>query len=109
MLNFKEEAVKTIKSHIEELDEEEIRALVEVPPSYDMGDYAFPVFSLAKVFRKAPPKIAEELVEKFGESEYFQTIEAKGAYINFFVDKEKLTQVTLEEIKDKKIDMVLQV
>ena len=102
MLNFKEEAVKTIKSHIEELDEEEIRALVEVPPSYDMGDYAFPVFSLAKVFRKAPPKIAEELVEKFGESEYFQTIEAKGAYINFFVDKEKLTQVTLEEIKDKK-------
>ena len=102
MLNFKEEAVKTIKSHIEELDEEEIRTLVEVPPSYDMGDYAFPVFSLAKVFRKAPPKIAEELVEKFGESEYFQTIEAKGAYINFFVDKEKLTQVTLEEIKDKK-------
>ena len=102
MLNFKEQAVKTIKAHIEELDEEEVRALVEVPPSYDMGDYAFPVFSLAKVFRKAPPKIAEELVEAFGTNDYFEKIEAKGAYINFFVNKEKLTELTLEEIKDKK-------
>lgn len=102
MLNFREQAVKIIESHIEELDEEKIKALVEVPPSYDMGDYAFPVFSLAKIFRKAPPKIAEELVEKFGGSQYFEKIEAKGAYINFFIDKEKLNEVTLEAIKEKK-------
>lgn len=102
MLNFKDQVVKTIKAHIEELDEEKIKTLVEVPPSYDMGDYAFPVFSLAKIFRKAPPKIAEELVGKIGENEYFERIESKGAYINFFVNKEKLTEVTMEEIKDKR-------
>lgn len=102
MLNFKEKVIGLIKEQIEELDEEELNLLVEVPPSYDMGDYAFPVFSLAKIFRKAPPKIAEELVEKIQDNEYFEKIEAKGAYVNFFINKEKLTQVTLEEIRSKK-------
>ena len=102
MLNFKEKVIGLIKKEIEELDEEELNLLVEVPPSYDMGDYAFPVFSLAKIFRKAPPKIAEELVEKIGDNEYFEKIEAKGAYVNFFIDKEKLTEVTLEEIRREK-------
>lgn len=102
MLNFKEEVVEIIKSNIEELEEEEIRKLIEVPPSYDMGDFAFPVFSLAKIFRKAPPQIAEDLVGRFGKNDYFEKIEAKGAYINFFVDKEKLIKTTLEEIKNKK-------
>lgn len=102
MLNFKEKVIGLIKEQIEELDEEELNLLVEVPPSYDMGDYAFPVFSLAKIFRKAPPKIAEELVEKIQDNEYFEKIEAKGAYVNFFINKEKLTQVTLEEIRNKK-------
>ncbi|NLV87750.1 MAG: arginine--tRNA ligase [Tissierellia bacterium] len=101
MLNFREEAVKLLKSLIEELTEEEISSLIEVPPSYEMGDYAFPVFRLAKVFRKAPPAIAEELVGKFEESPYFEKIENKGPYVNFFINKKKLTEVTLEEVKDK--------
>ena len=90
-----------LKSLIEELTEEEISSLIEVPPSYEMGDYAFPVFRLAKVFRKAPPAIAEELVGKFEESPYFEKIENKGPYVNFFINKKKLTEVTLEEVKDK--------
>lgn len=101
MLNFKEEVVKLLKTQIQELTEEEISSLIEVPPSYEMGDYAFPTFRLAKVFRKAPPAIAEELVGKLGESPYFEKIENKGPYVNFFINKKKLTEVTLEEIKDK--------
>ena len=101
MLDFREEAISLIKSQVEELTEEEISSLIEVPPSYDMGDYAFPVFSLAKIFRKAPPKIAEELAEKFGESDCFEKIESKGPYLNFFVNKEKLIEITLNKIKEK--------
>lgn len=101
MLNFREEAVKLIKSEVDTLTEEEISALIEVPPSYDMGDYAFPVFRLAKVFRKAPPAIAEELAGKFGDNEYFEKIENKGPYLNFFINKEKLTEVALNEVKQK--------
>lgn len=103
MLNFKEEVVKLIKSQVDALTQEEISSLIEVPPSYDMGDYAFPVFRLAKAFRKAPPVIAEELVSKFGENEYFEKIENKGPYLNFFINKNKLTESTLNEVKEKGI------
>ncbi|WP_313756796.1 arginine--tRNA ligase [Tissierella sp.] len=101
MLNFREEVVKLIKSQVDALTEEEISSLIEVPPSYDMGDYAFPVFRLAKAFRKAPPFIAEELAGKFGENEYFEKIENKGPYLNFFINKSKLIEVTLNEVKEK--------
>jgi len=101
MLNFKEEVVNLLRSQIQELNEEEISSLIEVPPSYEMGDYAFPVFRLAKVYRKAPAVIAEELVAKLGNSSYFEKIENKGPYINFFINKGKLMEITLEEIKRK--------
>ena len=101
MLNFREEVAKLIKSEVDVLTEEEISALIEVPPSYDMGDYAFPVFRLAKAFKKAPPMIAEELAAKFGDNEYFVSIENKGPYLNFFINKGKLTEVTLNEVKSK--------
>ncbi len=99
MINFKEEVINLIESQVDSISRDEIESLVEVPPSYDMGDYAFPVFKLAKTFRKAPNMIAEELSEKFGESEYFEKIENAGPYLNFFIDKEKLTLTTLKAIK----------
>ena len=71
MINFKEEVINLIKPEVDSLSREEISSLIEVPPSYEMGDYAFPVFKLAKTFRKAPNLIAEELSAKFGEAEYF--------------------------------------
>ena len=36
--------------------------VVEQPPSVALGEYAVPVFPLAKVLRKPPKKIAEEIV-----------------------------------------------
>ena len=39
-------------------DAGEIRGLLAVPPDPNLGDYAFPVFRLAKALRMAPPKIA---------------------------------------------------
>ena len=48
MIDFRDEVVYLLKDQIEFLSEDEIKLLVEVPPSYDMGDYAFPTFRLAK-------------------------------------------------------------
>ncbi|MFA5576271.1 MAG: arginine--tRNA ligase [Tissierellaceae bacterium] len=101
MLNFKEEVVKAIKNQVEELEEEEIFMQIEVPPSYEMGDYAFPVFRLAKIFRKSPPSIAEELAGKIGDNPYFSKVENKGAYLNFFVNKARLVETTLKEVREK--------
>ncbi len=98
MLNFKDKVIELITKEVDSLSKDEISSLIEVPPSYDMGDYAFPVFRLSKVFRKAPNLIAEELSAKFADSEYFEKIENKGPYINFFINKGKLVETVIEEV-----------
>ncbi|TJX13029.1 arginine--tRNA ligase [Tissierella creatinini] len=102
MIDFKEQVVKLIEGEVDSLTRDEINALIEIPPSYDMGDYAFPVFRLAKTFRKAPNIIAEDLASKFKQDEYFEKVENAGPYVNFFIDKKKLTQTVLEEILEEK-------
>ena len=64
MINFKDEVIEIILGFDTGLTEQEISDLIEIPPNSDMGDYAFPVFKLAKTFRKAPNLIAEELAKK---------------------------------------------
>ena len=102
MINFKNEVAKLISELDNNLDRKEIMSLIEVPPSYEMGDYAFPCFKLAKVFRKAPNFIAEDIVCKIGENDYFDKIESKGPYVNFFIDRTIFTETVLKEIKNKK-------
>ncbi|HHV25827.1 MAG TPA: arginine--tRNA ligase [Tissierellia bacterium] len=101
-MDFKNEVVKIISGLDEKLDEKEIMSLIEVPPSYEMGDYAFPCFKLAKIFRKAPNLIAEEISNKIQENSYFEKIENVGPYVNFFIDRAVLAETVLEEIKDEK-------
>lgn len=102
MIDFKEKVIDLIKNEVEDMDREEISSLIEIPPSYDMGDYAFPVFRFSKIYRKAPNLIAEEIAEKLGDSPYFEKIESKGPYVNFFVNREKLVKSVIEEVVDKK-------
>ncbi len=102
MVDFKNEAIKLILEEQESLNKEEVISLMEIPPSPEMGDYAFPCFKLAKTFRKAPNLIAEELVEKMDGIEYFEKIENKGPYINFFISKEMLVGSILGDIREKK-------
>lgn len=101
MINFKEEAVRLILGIAEGIDKEEIESLIETPPSYDMGDYAFPCFKLAKVMRKAPNLIAEEVANKIGENEFFEKVQNVGPYVNFFINKQTLTRLVLEDVIDK--------
>ena len=101
MINFKEEVIKIISGIVEGIDREEIEFLVETPPSYDMGDYAFPCFKLAKVFRKAPNLIAEEVANEIGENEFFEKVQNVGPYVNFFINKQTLTRLVLEDVIDK--------
>ncbi|HLS53984.1 MAG TPA: arginine--tRNA ligase [Tissierellaceae bacterium] len=101
MIDFKEKVIELISNEVDFLDRDEISNTIEIPPSPEMGNYAFPVFRLSKVYRKAPNLIAEELVTKFGDNQYFEKIENVGPYINFFIDKSKLIETVLNEIMDK--------
>ncbi|MDU1010348.1 MAG: arginine--tRNA ligase [Finegoldia magna] len=101
MINFKEEVKQIILGFDTGLTEEEISDLIEIPPNSDMGDYAFPVFKLAKTFRKAPNLIAEELANKEFSNENIKKIANVGPYVNFFVDNSKLVESVLTEaVKD---------
>ena len=83
------------------LKKEEIEKLIEVPPTSDLGDYAFPCFSLAKSMKKNPVEIAIDLSKKIKSKEY-DKVEPKGPYINFFVNKIKIVRKTLQTIDKEK-------
>ena len=102
MINFRKEVANCISKVVPSLGKEEIENLVEIPPNYDMGDYAFPCFRLAKEFKKAPNLIAEELAEKIDGGVYFNEIKNVGPYINFFVNTEKLVETVLNSVMEEK-------
>ncbi|CUP90449.1 arginine--tRNA ligase [Clostridium baratii] len=95
-MDYKEIIAKLIKEHVD-LEIEDIKKLIEIPPKSDMGDFAFPCFQLARVMRKAPNMIAEELASKLNK-EGFERIENLGPYVNFFVDKETFTKNAIETV-----------
>ena len=98
MIDFKKVIAETI-AKVLEIDVKEIEMSIESPKGADNGDYAFPCFRLAKVLRKAPPVIAEEIKEKIEVDEKQITkIEVVGGYLNFFVNKELLANEVLNEM-----------
>jgi arginyl-tRNA synthetase len=68
------------------------KIVVEQPPRVELGEYALPLaFELAKKLRKAPRKIAEEIVTGIGSIDGFEKLEVAGAgYINVRVKREWL-------------------
>lgn len=102
MADFKKLISESLKSEIEDLTLEEITALIEVPPNKEMGDYAFPCFKLAKVFRKAPNAIAEDLAGKIQPTDDINKIINLGGYVNFFVNKESLAKKVINQVLSEK-------
>lgn len=102
-MDFKFEIAKLISSAAD-IDVEEVISAIEIPPNSDMGDYAYPCFKLAKVFRKAPPMIAGELVEKIEKKDFIKEIKTVGAYINFFTEKSVYVKEVLESVLTKEAD-----
>lgn len=101
-MNNKEIVAKAIYDVLkEDLSLEAVTQLLENPKSVDHGDVAFPVFSLAKVYRKAPQQIAADLAEKIAGTD-FEKIEVVGPYLNFFMNKKMVSQAVISQIaKDK--------
>lgn len=102
MINFKNKVIELLDEKIGSLSAEEIEDLIEVPPSYDMGDYAFPTFRLAKEYRKAPNAIAEDIASKMEGNEFFDRVQNQGPYVNFFIDRNKLAEDVISEVMEKK-------
>lgn len=102
MIDFKKAIVEMVAEKVDGVEGAEIESTIEVPPNYELGDYALPCFKFAKILRKSPNMIAEELSKELGSSRYFSSVESVGGYINFFVDREVMARNVLEDIVDKR-------
>ncbi len=99
-MDNKQRAALSLAAVIPDLQQETILNLLEIPKSRDLGDLAFPAFSLAKQFRKSPQAIATELAEQVN-GEGFSKVVATGPYVNFFLDKAQVSNHTLHTILEK--------
>ena len=101
-MDFKLEVASALKEQIEDLTLEEIQSYIEIPPNKEMGDYAFPCFKLAKIFRKAPNMIAEDIAGKIEPKGSISKVVQLGGYVNFFVDKSKLAETVINKVLTEK-------
>jgi arginyl-tRNA synthetase len=87
----------------------EVDKILEIPPKEDMGDFAFPCFSLAKKLEhlgyplpknKNPLVVAEDLGKKFRKKlpKGVSNVDFNAGYINFFLDKNFLVKRVFEEV-----------
>jgi arginyl-tRNA synthetase len=79
------------------------KIVVEQPPRVELGEYALPLaFELAKKLRKAPRKIAEEIVAGAGTIDGFEKLELAGAgYINARIKRDQLAAAIAADEKPR--------
>ncbi|HHT93866.1 MAG TPA: arginine--tRNA ligase [Clostridiaceae bacterium] len=90
-------------------DLDKVLGLLSVPPNENMGDVAFPCFSYAKQFRKAPAMIAQEVLERIkSDSDFDEKIIAKmevaGGYLNFFLNRNEFISSVVSDVVEKGVD-----
>lgn len=101
MLNFKQEIAEYIEKVVD-IEKNELKKYIEKPKDTTNGDYAFPCFRLAKQLKKAPQIIAEDIKEKIEsdieKSKEIEKVEIVGGYLNFYINKNLITEEVLKEI-----------
>ncbi len=73
------------------VSEAKLLSLIEFPPDTTFGDFAIPCYSFAKEQGKDPSHIAEDfedlLSEDIKRKDIFKSAQARGPYLNLFVNK----------------------
>ena len=73
--------------------------VIDQPPNVEMGEFALPLsFEMAKKLRKAPRKIAEEIVAQLAPPNGFEKFEVAGAgYINARLKRDVVAQALVTD------------
>ena len=100
MRSFKAEVVHRLLELVE-LPEEQIVDLVAAPPKEEMGDFAFPCFTLAKTLRKKPVEIASDLAARLQPGSGIERIVSIGPYVNFWLERTAFIARTLQQVVDQ--------
>lgn len=95
-----------IKNKLEEYYNEKynvsLQIVVEEPKKAELGDISVPMFSVVKTLRKPMPEIVNEAIEVISSFNLpISDLKAVGAFVNLFVDKEKLSKAILIDAINK--------
>ena len=90
------------KLNIEGVSKEELYEWIALPPNLEMGDYALPCFKLAKLMRKSPVAIAEDLKGGIAPDEVLAEVSAINGYLNFKINKDGFVKETIDKILAEK-------
>ncbi len=86
------------KLKVDGVTQEELYDLIALPPNSEMGDYAIPCFKFAKLMRKSPVMIAQELKDTVATDDVISEVSAVNGYLNFKINKDGFVRSTLEKI-----------
>ena len=89
------------KLNVDGVSKEEISSLIVTPPDNSMGDFALPCFKFAKLLRKSPVMIAEDLASSFAVDDVIVKVVAVNGYLNFTVNRQGKASAVLKEILSK--------
>ena len=96
-----EKSIHKVFSHAE-VDLTAIYKMLSPPPKSDMGELAFPCFSLSKALKKAPNIISQELSEEINsrasQMGLFKNCKSFGPYINFFLNEKTVNKLVIESV-----------
>lgn len=97
MLAFKEQ-ISRLLSSLTGMEPQEVASSLEVPPEADLGEYAFPCYTLARLWKRPPQVIAAELAAKIEAAKYLEKVRNVGPYLNFYINRPYLFSRLLPEI-----------
>lgn len=83
-MDFKKLIADSINLKIEGTNLQDLITLVQ---EQGRGDYCIPCFSLAKVMRKSPVAIAEQIRDSITDQNLYEKIEVVNGYCNFYLNK----------------------
>jgi len=97
----KQDALKLLKAALGKAYTPNVDDL-EVPPDTTMGDIAFPCFVIGKGLKRNPAELATEIAAKVAPKGLVVKLEAKGPYVNFWIDAGKMAERVLKEVATAK-------
>ncbi len=98
---MKTEICKCVSEILEGITCNEVMEIMEIPPEEMMGDFAIPCFAFAKVMRKTPKIIAEDLKDAmllYLAKLNIERVEAVNGYCNIYINRPKYVEHCISKI-----------
>jgi arginyl-tRNA synthetase len=86
---YRRELARIFENRVRELYDVDVDVIVEVPPRRQLGDLAMPgALQLARVLKRNPRQIGEEIADGFPAPHWVREIKVEGAgFLNVYLDR----------------------